>query len=539
MRKRTGLGSATICWGWAIILLLSVACGVTGVGPADETGAADFQDVPADAAIDLGIDLGIDRVDVAPDSTVDTIFDALPFDALPFDALTCPDVQGTSKTLREKAEFFDSAAVRWHLPAGQDLLFNAVLKDDLQTFDHVDMSDNVGLWTSTYTASQAFRYAATRSPDALQNLRRTVRGEHDLMLVTGVPGLFSRVAIDPNLPGFPSQEWLRTAYADCDLQVAHCKRFNEVTQGDYAGRWFKNDVSKDEYSGHMFAMGVILEVVDDPEVRARATDIVTQVGQHLADHGLRLTDIDGQTTAYGYMNALSFNDFPGFNAVLSLSWTRLAASVAGGSLLDFYRNCLLQQGGELQCIPDESPAPYTDYLDQVGLDLGCLTNWNNHNMAQLAMYPLIRYEDDPVLKARYQAALRYQLWNPTDARPMRDQQNSLYTFFYLVNRDPADPWPAKEAQAALCTLKRFPESKAHHAVDTVSRYPEACIDRGGDPLADVVIPIEERSMDNFLWTGNPYSLEQEAEDLHYVDSPEDYLLAYWMGRYFGLITADM
>jgi len=218
---------------------------------------------------------------------------------------------------------------------------------------------------------------------------------------------------------------------------------------------------------------------------------------------------------------------------------RLAATVAGGRLADFYHDCLLQQAGETACIPDEAPAPYTDYLVQVGLDIDCLTNWNNHNMAQLAMYPLIRHEDDPVLKARYREALRDQLWNPADSRPMRVQQNTLYTFFYLVNRDPADPWPEAEARAALCTMKRFPESKAHHATDNFAKYAETCRDRSDDPLTDVVIPIEERGMENFLWIGNPYGLESEPEDLRWVESPEDYLLAYWVGRYFGFITADM
>jgi len=460
-------------------------------------------------------------------------------DARAFEALGCPEVAGTAKSLAEKAAYYDAAAVRWHLPSGQDLWFSVFLKEDLETFDHIDVSDNVGTWTAVYAASQSFRYATTGDPEALANLRRVVRGEHDLMRITGVEGLFSRAAWDPTLPGFPSAEWLQAAYAGCDLSEGHCKRYNEVTSGEFSGMWFKNDVSKDEYAAHMFSMGVILELIDDPEVVERARDIVTQVGRHLVDHGLRITDIDGQPTAYGLMYAMSFNDFPGFNAVLTLSWLRLAATVAGGDLLDYYHDCLLQQSGENACVPDEIPLPYTDYLDQVGLDLGCKTNWNNHNMAQLAMYPLIRFEDDPALKQRYRQALRDQLWDPDDSRPMRVQQNTLYTFFYLVNRDPDDPWPAAEARAALCTMKRFPETKAHHAVDLPAKYAEVCRDRNDDPLTDVVVPIEERGMDNFLWIGNPYDLEVEPENLQWVESPEDYLLAYWVGRYYGFITADM
>ena len=122
---------------------------------------------------------------------------------------------------------------------------------------------------------------------------------------------------------------------------------------------------------------------------------------------------------------------------------------------------------------------------------------------------------------------------------MRKQQKSLYTFFYLVNKDPADPWPETEASQAMCVMKKFPESKEHWAVDTASRYPEACLDRSSEPITDVVIPIGERGADNFVWINNPYKLEQEDANPRTVESPEDYLLAYWMGRYFGFIREDM
>jgi len=410
------------------------------------------------------------------------------------------------------------------------------LKEDLATFDHVDMSDNVGTWTALYAASQAFRYAATRDPEALANLRQAIRGEQAMLAITGVRGLFTRVFVDPALPGFPSAEQLAAWYPDCDLAAGHCKRFNEVTEGPYAGWWFKNDVSKDEYAAHLFSMAVAWELVEDPEVRERVADVVTAVGDHLVDNGLRIVDIDGAVTTYGRLYATGLDDFPGFNALLALSWVKLAAVVGGAKYDDFYRRCLLQEEGATACIPGEPPRPYTDYLGAVGLDLDCGTNWNNHNMAQLAVYALLRMETDPARQAAYRTALRDQLWAADDPRPMSAQQNSLYTFFYLVNREPADPWPAEAARAALCVLQRFPAEKFHHATDTIDRYPEVCRDRSDDPLTDVVVPIDETGMDNFLWIRNPYELEREPEDRQHVDSPEDFLLAYWLGRYYGFIA---
>ncbi|RJO70184.1 MAG: hypothetical protein C4523_05640 [Myxococcales bacterium] len=456
-----------------------------------------------------------------------------------FEPIECPEVEGTAMNLREKAAAFDAVARRWHLPAGQDLWFGVLLMEDLQTFDTVDMSDNVGTWTALYSASQSFRYAATRDPEALENLRRVMRGEHDMLRITGVRGLFTRAFVNPELPGFPTPEQLENWYPECDLSVEHCKRFNEVTEGEFAGWWFKNDVSKDEYAAHMFSMAVALEIVDDPEVREHAAEIVKAVGDHLVDNTLKLVDIDGQVTTFGHLTPYALDDFPGFNALLALSWVRMAAAVGGEKYQSFYDDCLLQKNGANDCIPGEPDEPFTSHLSDVGLDLDCTTNWNNHNMAQLSMYALLRTESDPALKAIYQDALRDSLWDADDPRPMSAQENSLYTFFYLVNKKSTDPWPEEAARKAICSLNRYPESKEHRPVDTLSRYTEVCRDRSDDPLAGVLIPIEERKADNFQWIGNPYLMEQEDGNPAHVESPEDYLLAYWMGRYFGFIGEDM
>ncbi len=460
-----------------------------------------------------------------------------------FEPLACPGVAGTPMNLHQKAEYFDMVARKWHLPPGQDHWFSVRLKEDLDTFDQVDMSDNVGSWTAIYSASQSFRYAVTKDPEALENLRRVVRGEHNMMKITGVPGLFSRVMINPALPGFPSADKLAVWYPDCDLAVKHCKRFNEVKEGEFKGWWFKNDVSKDEYAAHMFAMATAWEVVDDPEVRERVADIVLQVGDHLVDHQLAITDIDGKMTLFGGMMAMGVDDFPGFDAVLTLSWLKLAAVVGGAEkgakYQQFIDDCLLQKNGVKECIPGEPPHPYTDYLDMVGLDLGCKTNWNNHNMSQLAMFSLIRTEEDPQLKDIYRKTLRQQMWEPDDPYPMNEQKKTLYTMFYLINKAPKDPWPEQAAADALCTLKSFPEHKAHLPVDTVSQYETICTTRGDDPMTDQVIPIDQVAMDNYLWGGNPYELEEDPGDPQLVESPEDYLVAYWMARYFGFVTPEM
>src|SRR5262245_23123163 len=127
----------------------------------------------------------------------------------------CAEVATAPGALAAKAAVFDEIAQSLHVRPGQDLLHNARLAADLSTFEKAIISDNSGLWTSVYGASQAFRYAATHEPQALANLKRALQGSRDLMRITGVPGLFARSYVDPSLPGFPSGEELTAAYSNC------------------------------------------------------------------------------------------------------------------------------------------------------------------------------------------------------------------------------------------------------------------------------------------------------------------------------------
>ncbi len=443
------------------------------------------------------------------------------------------------KSLREKAEFYDRIARELHIPEGQELIYSVFVKEDGKSLDRVIMSDNVGTWTAIYTASQAFRYAETKSDEALKNLRHTLKGEYNLMKITGVKGLFTRVYVNPDIYGFPTGEQLEKMYPDCDLSVKHCKRFVEVKDGEFKGYWFKTDVSKDEYAHHMFAMSIVWQLIDDEEIRRMVKEIVLSVADHLMENNLRITDIDGRTTTYGRMYATAMDDFPGFNALLILSWFKLAAIIGGGKYKEYYQNCLLQKNGRYECIKNEEPAPYTDYLNNVGLNLDCKTNWNNHNMAQISIFHLIQNEEDTNLNSFYRQILKNQLWDAEDKRPMRIQQNTLYTFFYAINRSIVEPIPDKELSDGICVMQIFPADKHQYKVDTLNRYPIDCYDRSDEPMTDIVIPVNEYGIDNFLWIRNPYKLKLEEENRFLIESPEDYLLAYWLGRFYGFISEDM
>ncbi|MBI4816408.1 MAG: hypothetical protein HY791_09120 [Deltaproteobacteria bacterium] len=436
--------------------------------------------------------------------------------------------------LRDRAAHFDRLAPS-HMPEGQDLIHAVLYRDDLTTVDRIDLSDNAGSWSAIYTASQAYRYAATRDPIALANVRRGLNGMKTTLEITGVPGLFARAYVDPTLPAFPNSDQLIAHYPDCDLAVRHCKRWQASSVEGYEGLWFKSDVSKDEYTGQVFALGAIFELVDVPEIRATVRAMLSAIGAHLIDHDLEITDIDGRPTTFGFMNPLSLNDFPGFNALLVLSWFKvISVATAEERFVRFYRDCLLREDFDHCEKPDLATSDaYTAYLSGIGLDLGCLTNWNNHHMSQLAMFSLAHFETGPS-SPLIRESLRAHMWEAEADRPMSEQENALFTMFYSINRPDGAPRPDVELERAQCILAAFPEVKSHRAVDT-TKYPEVCKDRSDEPLTDIVIPFSEREIDNYMWKKNPYAIKVEAAIPSLVESPEDYLLAYWVGRYFGIL----
>jgi hypothetical protein len=478
-----------------------------------------------------------------------------------------------SRPLADKAAYYDWIAVKLHqVPASlrdrtlvTDVTLSApgptAIVPDAElptpTYHH---HDNAGLWTSLYVASQAFRYGATGEAEALENVRRTLRGTHDQMRVTGVPGLYCRDLRDPSIPGVdcptdeadyvpPGEDMVGNRWVRLDPDG--CAHTFDPTLNDGAGDWVGSDhcvgpefagrcwqrnVSKDEYSGHLFAAGVAARLVDDPEVQELARDVAVQVGHHLVDHAFHVTDWDGRPTRYGSAYARSWDEFPGFNALLALSWIRVGATIGADPVLDAtYHDCLLQEAGTNACIdqPTEEPESYLTHMErELGLAVGCLTNYDNVSMAMLAYLNLIWYEPDAARRAAYRDAFEAGTRGPgQDGRDLWSEANPFFNFILVTAMEGSDPAAAQTlVEDGVCSLARFPDDWFQRAHDTTDRA-EACPDSAPEPIS-----IEDRCHGTFVWWNDPYRRQHCDEDLTRATQPAAFLLPYWMGRYFGFIA---
>jgi hypothetical protein len=331
---------------------------------------------------------------------------------------------------------------------------------------------------------------------------------------------------------------------------------NHCGLDDFAGWCWIDNVSKDEYSGHMFALGVLGKLVDDPEVQTVVKDLLEQIGQHLVDTRMQFTDWDGRVTEHGRLWAVAMDDYPGYNAGMALSFMKICAEITGNQdFHDWYLDCLLQESGEWDCIQQllELPRPYTEHLPAVSLYLDdvdgtgdtCKSNWNNFSMHFQSIHNLIWFEHDPLLRAVYQHHMDQDVFNPDGPeRPLIVQHNTWFNFMYAAQKDlgPDSDGPALDVvEDGIRMLRQFPARKT--PVD-LACPPDVCVlsdctDRFDRPLIENPRQVADRCLGRFSWWSNPYSPADCTASPLVVVSPADYLLVYWMGRYYGFISEDM
>lgn len=494
----------------------------------------------------------------------------------------CNEIEVESGFLRKKAEYYDWVAKCIHLINKKDysLVHNVVLKEEFPEriisnpnveVVYYDDSDNHGLWSSLYVASQVFRYLSTGSSEAFENLSRSYKGLYNLFKISGAYGLPARDYRDNSIDGYecPSEllEYKKPVNRQGNTYVFidedGCLMFYDesiksmvydnpkVCVGrEFANMCFKRNTSKDEISGHLFVSSIIYRFIKDDELRRMAAEILTAMAMHLAKNEYVLRDYDGMKTKYGSFFALSLDEVPGFNALGALAVIR-AGLVASNS--DFlkreYYECLLQEKGKKRCIEQpieyDSPRDYREYIKE-GLGIGgdCKSiNFDNVNMVFLNYYTLLTMIGEKEVRKELKRYFLEQTRGPDGSgRSLWNQYNPHFNFILLSLLEPDDGVEGEVVRQlykeSICSLKLFPESNVKRFINNFSEFEPYCEDSSGNKFTKEVIPVDKRCPCEFVWWKDPYKLRVCEEDKRFGYNPAGYLLPYWMGRYFGFISED-
>lgn len=339
------------------------------------------------------------------------------------------------------------------------------------------------LWTGYYLAAEAFRYSVTHSPDALDNARRAVAGIQALVDVTG-NNMLARCLIPEDSP------------------YAAAIQSEEAGNGIYRsgpGNFWVGNTSRDQYSGVLFGLGVAYDLVDDQPLKASIASLVTRLVQFLKDHAWTVVLLNGTITT-------TFIGRPD----QQLAFLQLARHVNPHQFSTAY---------DIQRIFLSAAV-----IAPISFEVLSDDSYFKFNLDTVNLYTLIRLESSS-FGALYRKAYDI-LRNHTD-----DHGNA---FFNMIDRAINGPNPARDAATAALLDQWLQRPRRDLYVDNRGQFPWC----GNPDTACQPIPVQDRVTTDFLWQRSPFQLANLGGENNIEGAGIDYILPYWMARYYGLVPAD-
>lgn len=412
-------------------------------------------------------------------------------------------------TLAEKADYYDKVVRERHMRTGFNSMVRGMTDGDLTT-GSLRNSDNDGLWTSMYLGGEAFRYAVTKSEEALQNVRESLDAMERLY------------TINPMNSGFPSRSFERAGY----------NTTNKAWRATEDPEWdWKSTTSSDEAIGHVFVFGVIAELVDVEPIRTKAIHLLDGLMQHIVDNDFYLIDYNGEPTTWGRWNPEYVNNFPtniGDRKLNSSNIVAMLQSAYHFTQKEIYKEKafeLMEEHGYLENLmrPINEIGKAPDGADDWSKMLSSAWNHSDDEMYYLGYWGLYRYAFNDDLKAQYKKAI-LDHWEAE--RPEKEGLWNIMTA--LVGDDDYD------FENAIWYLQRFPLDLIDWSVKNSDRKDiEHLPDNFRTQTTKEVLPpdelkISKHNTNRFRLDGNNNGDRE--------NSPGDiWLLPYWMGRYLDVI----
>ncbi len=405
-------------------------------------------------------------------------------------------------TLQKKAGYYEEHLEEW----GQKRLgFVHKLEWDSGLQEYVrEVSDNDGGYSGDYLAAESYRFAATGDPAARREATNTFHALCWLEQMTGIPGFPARAVWAKGERGHKSSGG----------SGGYPAEWHDTADGRF--EW-KGDTSSDEICSHFYAIGLFLELAaHGPEI-GQAKGHLARIASHLIDHQWRLIDLDGLPTRWGRWDPEYFLTEEGrfdrgLQAVELLSFMKTAESITGEPRFAAAYQTLVGLGypgytlQQRQVFPPDSVAHFDDQL-------AFWSYWN-----------LIRRETDPELRALYRRSFErsYEL--------IRVEQQPWFNFLHrALGGDDT------EAQASIAHLRDWPldlrvwSYQNSHRADL--RTPPGYVSFMGGIRAFSPREREPMRWDNWTMQADGGTGGRD------VVEPSGWLLAYWMGRYYGFIAA--
>ena len=405
-------------------------------------------------------------------------------------------------TLESKAAFYEKQMLDWgqkRLGLVHKLEWDAPLGEYVR-----EAGDNDGGYTGDYLAAQSYRFAITKDPNARREAVNTFQALRWLERMTGLPGFPARAVwakgerghkATGGSGGFPA-EWHDTA--------------------DGKFEW-KGDTSSDELCSHFYAVSLFLELAAQGDEIDQAKKHLARIASHLIRHQWQLIDLDGKPTRWGRWDPDYFRTEEGlFDSGLQsleiLSFMKTAEWATGDSKfsmayqqlveLDYPRRTLRQR----KVFPPDSVANFEDQL-------AFWSYWN-----------LLRLEKNKDRLSLYRRSFERTF------EILRVEQQPWFNFVYgsLTGQE-------CEVSVAVRHLQEWPLDLVTWSYQNSHRT-DLHTPRGYVALKPSIRPFSPREREPMRWDAWTMQMDGGSNGNDVVE-PSSWLLAYWMGRYYGMIEA--
>ena len=405
-------------------------------------------------------------------------------------------------TLEQKAEHFDELTRKRHMRHGLNCAFSMSKAGDLSTGTLVD-SDNDGLWTSMYLGGELFRYAVTKSEDALKNCYESFDAMERLSQIN-------------HLEGYPSRSFEHAGY-----HLSDKSRWQPA--GDPNWTW-KATTSSDEIVGHIFVYSIFAEVVPDKEWRNRAITLIDDITAHIVRNDLYLIDFDGKPTLWGKWHPNYVNKFPRqvgdrrLNSVEIIGFLQTAYHFTGKEIYKDKAFELFEKHGYL----DNIMIPISQIGRVPGIDLTTEWNHSDDELAFMSYWNLYKYSFNDELRKKYFKTIKGH-WDIE-----RPEKNPLWNLIYAMT-GAAD----FDLDQTIWSLKEFPLDMISWSMQNSHRKDIELLEPNfRNQTTREVLPPDERPMSKY--NGNAFRLDGGSGGNREY-SGDIYLLPYWLGRYLNKI----
>ncbi len=427
-------------------------------------------------------------------------------------------------TLEEKAAHFDAYDEKYFTRNEGYQVSRKLRKYGDMDSGWLPASDNDGLFTGVYCASQCFRYAVTGDEKAKANAKKAVEALILLTEVTGKSGFTARAT--------------RHSYEE-DFGTGNREEWH-FCEGNPDMEWL-GETSSDEMTGHYFAYGLYYDLVADKKEKKKIASVVKAITDHIIENNFHLCDVDGVPTTWANWEPDLLNNDDrwfyerGTNSLEILSFLKTTYHVTGEEKYnEVYKMLIKKHHYAMNCIQykyeDAHVAHIDDQLDFINI------------------YPLIVYTDSEAEKEIFKMGLTHH-WEYE-----RPERSPLFNIIYgaLTDNSCDLEFAAKSLSEMNLDLVRWPVYNSYRK-DLVwdTEQEEA----GVPPQLKYALEYSARVLSHY--DGNQLVCDSGAERFVDINSkivnrtatlpgtagangmraqmPYIYLLPYWMGRYYGLL----